>query len=127
MATVTTQQEIIELSARTWRQMSERDADALAEGVHDDAVFVHMGATMTKDQELEVIRRGDIQYKTVDVESVTVPLLSDHTAVLLTTLRLVAVVGGEEVTNPFVTTEVYVRTDERWQLASLSFTRLLTP
>ena len=36
------------------------------------------------------------------------------------------VVGGNEVTNPFVVTEVYVRDGEDWTLASLSFTRLVT-
>lgn len=37
-----------------------------------------------------------------------------------------AVVGGNEVTHPFVVTEVYVQQDDAWKLASLSFTRLLT-
>ena len=35
--------------------------------------------------------------------------------------------GGNEVINPFVVTEVYVRRGGAWTLASLSFTRLLTP
>ena len=39
----------------------------------------------------------------------------------------VAVVGGNEVVNPFVVTEVYVPQGGAWRLASLSFTRLLTP
>jgi hypothetical protein len=37
------------------------------------------------------------------------------------------VVGGNEVVNPFMVTEVYVQQDNNWKLASLSFTRLLTP
>ena len=49
------------------------------------------------------------------------------TAILLNRIRLVAVVGGNEVTNPFVVTEVYVQQGGTWKLASLSFTRLLTP
>ena len=40
-------------------------------------------------------------------------------------IRLTAVVGGNEVVNPFVVTEVYVPQDGRWKLGSLSFTRLL--
>jgi len=32
-----------------------------------------------------------------------------------------------EVTNPFLVTEVYAQQDDTWKLASLSFTRLLTP
>ena len=32
--------------------------------------------------------------------------------------------GGNEVTNPFMVTEVYVRQDGKWQLAQLSFSVL---
>jgi hypothetical protein len=39
----------------------------------------------------------------------------------------VAIVGGNEVVNPFNVTEVYVQLGGAWKLASLSFTRLLTP
>jgi len=49
------------------------------------------------------------------------------TAILLNRIRLIAVVGGNEVTNPFMVTEVYVQQGGAWRLASLSFTRLLTP
>jgi hypothetical protein len=40
---------------------------------------------------------------------------------------VVAVVGGNEVVNPFTVTEVYVRQGGKWKLASLSFTRMMTP
>jgi hypothetical protein len=33
-------------------------------------------------------------------------------------------IGGNEVTKPFVVTEVPVKDSSAWQLASLSFTRL---
>lgn len=48
-----------------------------------------------------------------------------QTATLLNRIRLDAVVGGHEVTNPFIVTEVYVRQADAWKLGSLSFTRLL--
>ncbi|MDD3039939.1 hypothetical protein [Bacteroides sp.] len=38
---------------------------------------------------------------------------------------MTAVVGGNEVVNPFMVTEVYVLVDSKWKLGSLSFTRLL--
>ena len=50
-----------------------------------------------------------------------------NTAILLNKIRLEAIVDGNEVTNPFVVTEVYVNQDDTWMLASLSFTKLLTP
>lgn len=120
------EQEIIRLSREKWRWMSERKADSLAALFHNDAVFVHMGATMSKTQELDVIRSGAIQYKNVEIQEASVRLIGT-TAILLNRIRLVAVVGGTEVTNPFVVTEVYVQKGGTRLLASLSFTRLLTP
>lgn len=49
------------------------------------------------------------------------------TAIVLNRICLLAVVGGNKVTNPFVVTEVNVRQDDNWMLAELSFTRLLGP
>ena len=102
------------------------EADALAELFHEKAVFVHMGGTMTREHELNVIKTGGIHYKKADIHDVSVNII-DTTAILLNRITLLAVVGGNEVTNPFVVTEVYVRQNGRWKLASMSFTRLLTP
>jgi len=104
--------------------MSERKVEPLAALFHDEAVFVHMGATMSKKQELDVISGGGVQYKDVEIQEVSVRFIGE-TAILLNRIRLVAVVGGNEVTNPFVVTEVYVRQGGAWRLGSLSFTRLL--
>ena len=67
------------------------------------------------------------RYKDVERQEVSVRFIGTTTAILLNKIRLVAVVGGNEVTNPFVVTEVYVQQSDTWMLASLSFTRLLTP
>lgn len=117
--------EIIALSGQKWQWMSDRQIEPLQDLFHESAVFVHMGATMTKDAEIEVIRSGQIHYKDIDIEETSVRVIGS-TAILLNKLRLVAVVGGNEVTNPFVVTEVYVRLSETWKLAALSFTRLVT-
>ena len=121
-----TEDEIIDLSREKWGWMSERQVEALSALFHERAVFVHMGATMTKDQEMEVIRTGAIQYKDIEIQETSVPFLSETTAILLNKIRLVAVVQGTEVSNPFVVTEVYVQDSKTWMLASLSFTRLIT-
>ena len=120
------EQEIVTLSKEKWRWMSERKVDSLAALFHDEAVFVHMGGTMSKNQELDVIRSGGIHYKNVEIQEVSVRFIGT-TAILLNRIRLVAVVGGNEVTNPFVVTEVYVQQSGTWKLGSLSFTRLLGP
>lgn len=122
--TTKTQQEVISLSKDKWRWMSERNVDALSALFHEDAVFVHMGGTMSRSQELDVIKSGAIQYKQADIQEVSVKIIGT-TAILLNRIRLLAVVGGNEVTNPFVVTEVYVQQGGTWKLGSLSFTRLL--
>ena len=127
MQNVNLEQEVINLSKEKWRWMSERKVDSLAALFDEKAVFVHMGGTMSKDQELEVIRSGRIHYKDVELQEVSVRFIGTTTAILLNKIRLVAAVGGNEVTNPFVVTEVYVQQSGTWTLASLSFTRLLTP
>jgi hypothetical protein len=84
-----------------------------------------MGATFSKEQELDVIKTGRIHYRDVDIKEVSVRFIGS-TAIVLTTLQLGSVVDGNEVSNPFVVTEVYVQQAGVWTLASMSFTRLVT-
>ena len=126
MQNVNLEQEIIDLSKEKWRWMSEHDLDALDTLFHEKSVFVHMGGSWGKERELDVIKSGGIHYKQADIHEVSVNIIG-ATAILLNRITLLAVVGGNEVTNPFMVTEVYVQQDGIWKLASLSFTRLLTP
>ena len=120
------QQEIIDLSKQKWLWMAERKMDSLNALFHEKSMFVHMSRTLTKAEELDVIRTGGIQYKKADIHEVSVNIIG-NTAILLNKITLLAVVRGNEVTNPFVVTEVYVQENSSWKLASLSFTRLVTP
>jgi 4-carboxymuconolactone decarboxylase len=126
MQNVNLEQEIIDLSKEKWHWMSERNVDSLDALFHEKSVFVHMGGAWGKERELEVIKSGGIHYKQADIHEVSVNIIG-ATAVLLNRITLLAVVGGNEVTNPFMVTEVYVQQEGSWKLASLSFTRLLTP
>jgi hypothetical protein len=126
MEKINVEQEIIDLSKEKWRWMSERKVDSLDALFHEKAVFVHMGGSWGKEQELEIIKSGGIHYKQADIHEVSVNVIG-LTAILLNRITLLAVVGGNEVTNPFMVTEVYVQQSGTWTLASLSFTRLLTP
>ena len=120
------EQEVIKLSTEKWRWMSECNVDTLDALFHEKSVFVHMGGSWGKEQELNVIESGGIHYKKADIHEASVSII-DTTAILLSRITLLAVVGGNEVTNPFMVTEVYVQQDAGWKLASLAFTRLLTP
>jgi Domain of unknown function (DUF4440) len=120
-----TEQEIINLSKEKWQWMSDKKVDTLNTLFHEKAVFVHMGGSMTKEQELGVIKSGGIHYKQADIHEVSVNIMGT-VAILLNRITLLAVVGGNEVTNPFMVTEVYLKEGEKWKLGSMSFTRLLT-
>lgn len=113
--------EILTLSRLKWQWMSSQNVDRLAELFHPEAVFVHMGATFSAAEELDVIRSGRIHYRDIDITTESVRIVG-ATAIVLSTLKLGAVVEGNTVTNPFVVTEVYVL-EARWRLTSMAFTR----
>ena len=120
------EKEIIDLSKQKWLWMADKNVDSLNALFDAKSVFVHMGGSWGKEPELNVIKSGGIHYKKADVHSVSVNII-DNTAILLNNITLLAVVGGKEVTNPFIVTEVYLKENGKWMLGSLSFTRLLTP
>ncbi|MBQ7786779.1 MAG: nuclear transport factor 2 family protein [Alistipes sp.] len=103
--------------------MADKNADQLEALFHDNAMFVHMGGAWGKKQEVSIIRSGMIHYKHADIKDTSVRF-ADNTAIVLTDMNLLAVVGGNEVTNHFMVTEVYANINGEWKLASLSFTKL---
>lgn len=126
MENLKSKQAVINLSKEKWNWMSERNIGTLDALFHQNSVFVHMGGSWGKERELEIIKSGEIHYKQADIHEVSVNVIGT-TAILLNKITLLAVVGGNEVTNPFMVTEVYVLQEDSWKLVSLSFTRLLTP
>ena len=120
------EQEIIDLSKQKWQWMADKNRDQLDELFHEKAMFVHMGGSWDKERELDIIESGGIWYKKADIHEVSVKIIN-HTAILLNRITLVAEVGGNEVSNPFEVTEVYVKQDGIWKLGSLSFTKLMNP
>lgn len=119
-----TDDELKALSKKKWQWMADKNTDSLAGLFDEKSMFVHMGGTWGKVQELNVIKEGTIWYKKAEVYSVIVNTIG-NTAILLSDLDLAAVVGGNEVVNPFMVTEVYVKEGGKWKLGSLTFSRLL--
>ena len=120
------EQELLQLSKKKWDWMANKNTDSLAALFDEKAVFVHMGGSWGKDQELNVIKSGNIWYKKADVYGASVNTVG-NTAILLNDIDLVAVVGGNEVVNPFMVTEVYVNQNGQWKLGSLTFSKLMRP
>ena len=120
------EQEIITLSKDKWQWMSDKNVDKLTALFDDKSMFVHMGGTWGKSREVEIIKTGFIWYKQAKVYSTTVNMIG-NTAILLSDIDLVAVVGGNEVVNAFMVTEVYVNQNGKWTMGQLSFSKLMRP
>lgn len=121
------EQEIKTLSKKKWDWMADKNVDSLTHLFHDKSMFVHMGGSWGKEQEINVIKSGGIWYKKAEVYSVVVNMFDNNTAILLNDIDLVAVVGGNEVVNPFMVTEVYIHENGKWKMGSLTFSRLMRP
>ena len=120
------QQEVINLSKQKWDWMSEKNVDSLNVLFDDKAMFIHMGGTWGKAQEITTIKSGGIWYKKAEVYSVVVNMFG-NTAILLNDIDLEAVVGGNTVTNPFMVTEVYIKENGKRKMGSLTFSHLMRP
>ncbi|QEM12267.1 nuclear transport factor 2 family protein [Mucilaginibacter rubeus] len=120
------EQEIINLSKAKWTWMADKNVDSLNVLFDEKAVFVHMGGSWGKPQEINVIKSGGIWYKKADVYSTSVNIFGG-TAILLNDIDLLAVVGGNEVVHAFMVTEVYVKENGKWKMGSLTFSQLLRP
>lgn len=120
------EQAVLDLSLAKWAWMAEKDLAKLDELFDEKAMFVHMSGKWGKAAELDVIKSGRIWYKKAETYSAVVNLFGD-TAILLTEIDLIAVVGGNEVVNPFMVTEVYIKENATWKMGSLSFSTQRRP
>lgn len=124
--TAAEEQEVLDLSKAKWAWMADKDLAKL-DGLFDEkAMFVHMSGKWDKAREMEVIQSGRIWYKQAEVYGATVNLFGD-TAIVLAEIDLIAVVGGNEVVNAFMVTEVYLREGSKWKMGSLSFSTQRRP
>lgn len=114
---------IKQLSKDKWQWMANKNADKLAVLFDEKCEFVHMGGTWGKAREVDIIKAGFIWYKQAEVYSTKIKFYG-NTAILLSDIDLVAQVGGNVVTNPFMVTEVYVLENNTWKMAQLTFSHL---
>ncbi len=114
------EQEIIQLSKDKWQWMADKNVDKLATLFHDESKFVHMSGSWKKARELEIIESGSIWYKNTIVHDTDVEII-ENTAVVWNRITLEAHVRGNDVSNEFTTTEVYVKIDGNWKLLDLTF------
>lgn len=124
--TVKEEQELLDLSKSKWQWMADKNVETLNDLFDENCVFVHMGGSWGKTQELNTIKGGFIWYKKAAVYGASVNIFG-NTAILLNDIDLLAVVGGKEVTHAFMVTEVYLKENGKWKMGSLTFSTLVRP
>ena len=115
------EQAMLKLSHDKWQWMADKNVAELKKLFHENAVFVHMGGYWGTEQELMTIERGFIHYKHAELLSEDVRF-AGNTVTVNSTMRLTAVVGGNEVINPFYVTEIYLQEGDGWKMTALVFT-----
>lgn len=125
-STTKEEQELLDLSKTKWTWMADKNVEALNGLFDEKCVFVHMGGSWGKTQELNTIKGGMIWYKKAEVYGASVNIFG-NTAILLNDIDLLAVVGGNEVIHAFMVTEVYIKQKGKWKMGSLTFSTLLRP
>lgn len=114
---------LLDLSKQKWAWMADKNVEELEGLFHEQSMFTHMGGTWDRKRELDIIKSGGIHYKNADIQESSARVVGP-TAIVMNRIRLLAVVGGNEVTNPFMVTEVYVHEGGKWKLLQLSFSVL---
>ena len=111
------------ISEQIWAAKQANDMTAVAGFIADNARFVPMGITFDKTGELEVFNEKIFLFKAVDVAE---EYVEDYgsTAIIFKKMILTAVIGGNEVQNPFVLSEVFTKTEAGWKLAAETYTRI---
>ncbi|HEY2581509.1 MAG TPA: nuclear transport factor 2 family protein, partial [Mucilaginibacter sp.] len=108
------EQAILNLSKNKWTWMADKNVETLSDLFEDNCVFVHMGGSWGRTQELNTIKGGMIWYKKAEVYGASVNIFG-NTAIVLNDIDLLALVGGNEVTHAFMVTEVYLKEDGKWK------------
>lgn len=83
------------------------------------ATIITERITWKKGREVHIIRSGGIHYKQADIHEVSAEVIDDM-AIAWSRIMLLAVVGGNEVTNPFMVTEVYKKQDGIYRKAPIN-------
>jgi ketosteroid isomerase-like protein len=113
------------ISAQIWDAKQANDMTGVVDLIADNARFVHMGITFDKTGELAVFNEKTFIFKAIDIAE---EYVADYgsTALIFKKMILTAVIGGNEVQNPFVISEVFTKTEAGWKLAAETYTRIAT-
>lgn len=124
----TEEQPFADLSQKIWDMMAKKDTQSLKEIFHPNCEFVHMGGYWGTKQEIATIGSGMIWYKHAEVYGVDVKIVNSENVAVYSTITLDAEVGGQITSHPFFVSQMFIKENDKWRLASFVFTtRMMGP
>jgi Domain of unknown function (DUF4440) len=119
-----TEKELLDLSKKKFDWMVHRQFDSLASVLDERLQFVHSnGWTETKQELLEDIRIGKLNYQAIEIHSANVRVYP-HTAFVNGTGKFQVTMNGNSIALELGYTEVYIQAQGRWLLASRHSNRM---
>lgn len=110
-------EEVRELDRRRIKAMTQKDIGALDKILADDLIYIHSNAKKDNKKSLiNAMLSGAATYRQIDVQETDVRDFGE-TVTLIGTADLIVSVFGERQAIRVRFTNVYVKRDERWQMA----------
>lgn len=112
------EQYVIELSARKFQWLAQKQYDSLDLLLHKEIKYIHSnGWIETKDDILNDLKSGKLNYNRVTISEASA-YSSGKTVVVTGKGVFEVVMEGKPFTITLLYTEVYVKTKKRWKLLS---------
>ena len=115
---------ILKQSQTFWKALEKADTAGMRSVSHPDCWFVHIGMSCGLNEEMEAFDRKLFQPTKIDIHGQDVRLWGD-TAVCNTDVDYSLLLGGQETTHHFMTTEIYQNQSGEWKLIQFTFTALI--
>ena len=117
-------EQIIKQSQAFWKALEKGDSAGMRAVSDPGCYFVHIGMNCGLDEEMEAFDKKIFQPTVITIHTQEVKAWGD-TAICLTDVDYSLLLGGNETTHHFMTTEVYQNQNGEWKLIQFSFTALV--
>ncbi len=118
------EQQITTVSDQLTQAFGEGDIGWMEKHFADDLTAIHSnGKLVTKAQEIDNVKTGNIKWASVDLHDRKIRVFGD-TAVVTTLASSTGTVGGSPYSGDFRTTQVWVKRDGNWRMVAFQSTRV---
>lgn len=118
------EKEVLALSKKKFEWLVSKKMDSLSSVLDERLQYVHSnGWIESKKDVMDDMASGKLTYQSVDIHAATARVYN-QTAIINGTGKFQVVMSGTSLSFELGYTEVYIRTDGRWQLTSRHANRM---